>query len=168
MVVKCENDDFTCFDWRQIRVDPETPETSFCVVHKQNDRSPMLEKISSELVKSTESLAYEEQNLILKKHDFFRMYFSVIITTAELIVCSFDPKDVSISNGKIADAEYKVVPYLRFKKQLSTVRAIPDTVTFGEYEEIVKAKENTVFVINSNYLIDFLSSFQVTYLVLDD
>src|SRR5208283_4505479 len=103
-----------------ITLDPTTPESQFCVVPGQDRKSrPMLERVASELIEATEALAYEDLNLNTK-HTFVRIYVNVIITTAELHVCSVDPSTISIETGMIEDAKFKVVPFLRFRKSLYT------------------------------------------------
>ena len=152
---------FRHFDWKDLTLEPTTPESEYCVVPGQDAKAkPMLERVAAEVVSATEGLAVEEKSLLVRQSDALRMYFNVIVTTASIKVCSFDPKGVSIDDGTVKDMEFAEAPYVRFRKQLSTREvkwhppAINDTA-------VVRAKENTVFVVNSGALLDFLSAFEV-------
>ena len=139
------------FDWVNLQAYPETYESEFCVVPGQNDRSrPMLERISGELINATEAFAEEE--LISSGVDQIQqgIYFNLVVTTADLFICSFLPEDIALADGKIEpdSAEVKSVEFLRFRKQLNP-------------RQKTTQKENTVFVVNSNYISKFLESFNV-------
>jgi len=89
------------------------------------------------------------------------MYFNVIITTAKLQVCLIKPKSVSIENGTVQDPSFTEVPYLRFRKQLLPhyeVSKMP--LSLGSHD-IARAKESTVFVVNSLSIEKFLSEFEI-------
>ena len=151
-----ENYKTKVFDWHDGVVDPSSPETEFCVVHGQDKNSkPMLERIASELVDATESFAKEEFKLYDKREsDFLGFYFSAIMTTAELKICKFKPEDISIENGELSKAEFTIVPFVRFRKCLTST--IHLNTPFKLIKEVAKAKERTVFVINATKMIDVL------------
>ena len=89
------DDNVKFFDWIDITPDPFSPESMFCVVPGQDKKSrPMLERVTAELIEATEALAIEDLHLFSNKHDFVRIYLNVIITTADLSLCSFDPHDI--------------------------------------------------------------------------
>ncbi|MBX7124007.1 MAG: hypothetical protein K1X42_17920 [Opitutaceae bacterium] len=143
--------------------DPETPQSAYCVVDGEDPRSkPMLERVAAEVIAATEAIATEEQSILVTTQDFLRAYFGVIVTTASLKVCSFDPGTISIANGMIEDAHLVDVPYVRFHKQLSTAATRNDDAAFGiaDLDGLTRAKENTVFVVNSEHLIQFLTEFE--------
>ncbi len=121
----------------------------------------MLERIASDLVSSTEGFATEEMARVSNDHEALRMYFSVIVTTAKLRVCSFDSQSILLSTGEIANAKYTEVPFLRFRKQLAYHREIPKIRLSAGYGEIAKAKESTVFIVTSESFSDFLHCFEV-------
>jgi len=155
----------TCFKhlwWRDLSLDPISPESDFCVIPGQDSRSkPMLERVAADVVSATEALALEEKDYQAQSKDTLRIYFSVIVTTAKLQVCSFEPEQVSLVDGKVADAKFSEVPFVRFRKQLSTRPAsVPLNVVDGFYG-FVRAKEHTVFVVNAEALPDFLAQFEV-------
>ena len=72
--------------WTDISVQPRTPQAQFCCVRGQssNGGNTFLEKVASELVSSTEALAMEERNYPHFLVDQPRLFFNVIVTTAEL------------------------------------------------------------------------------------
>lgn len=150
------------FGWRDISAEPATPESQYCVIggHDGASRS-MVEKIAADVVESTEGFAIEDHSYSHKLEKFFRYYFNVIVTTAPLHICSFDPTLVDLSTGEINEALSVEVPYLRFRKQLST-HSIPQlSWTETDIRGISTAKENTVFVVNANHIVDFLREFEI-------
>ena len=145
------------FNWKNLAVDPISPVSEFCVMSDKN--RPMLEKTAAELINATQALANEEYDLKMSEKESLRIYFSVIVTTAELKVCNFDLSDIDIKSGEIDDANFSNVPFIRFRKSLSI--HTPKTSNFKNINEIDKATERTVFIVNSAFLQDFLKSFKV-------
>ncbi|MBW1796387.1 MAG: hypothetical protein JRJ38_18545 [Deltaproteobacteria bacterium] len=161
-VSRSNGDNVKYFDWADITPDPFSPESMFCIVPGQDKKSrPMLERIAAELIEATEALAYEDLHLFSNKPDFVRIYLNVIITTADLSLCSFDPNDISISNGKIEKAAFESVPYLRFRKSLSTKPVVELNLEELSSYNLIRAKENTVFVVNSEHLNEFLNEIEI-------
>lgn len=153
---------FHYFDWHEMAADPSTPQSGYCVVDGEDPKSkPMLERVAAEVIAATEAIANEEQSILIAKKDFLRTYFGAIVTTATLTVCSFDADSISISDGKIGNANFTDVPYLRFHKQLSTNSPRNDDAAYGisDFGGLTRARENTVFIINAKYLPQFLSEF---------
>ena len=161
-VTRHKGDSFHWFDWFDLALDPATPQAEFCVVPGQDAKSrPMLERVAAELVSATEALAWEEKTFQQQEGDSLRMYFSVLVTTARLNVCVFNAETISLKEGKLPDAEFREVPYIRFRKQLST-RVPRIEITGWEAQRVlVKAKEHTVFVVNAEALLPFLSEFEL-------
>jgi hypothetical protein len=153
---------FTYFGLKELTLEPTTPQSQYCVVNGQDPKSkPMLERVAADVVSSIEGFATEEKDLHLKDREALRMYFGVIVTTAKLKVCSFDPANISIADGKVQDAKYTEVPYLRFRKQLTSHYEVPEHYAVGGYQEISRAKESTVFVVNAEAIPQFLRDFEV-------
>jgi hypothetical protein len=155
------------FDWFDLRLDPVSAEAEYCVVPGQDANSrPLLERVGAEVVSATEALAQEEKWAQAQKVDSLRMYFSLVLTTARLQVCVFDPEKITLNDGKISDPQFEEVPYVRFRKQLSTRAPDVDDATrlprgLATHEALARAKEHTVFVVNSEKLLSFLSEFSV-------
>lgn len=160
--VTCVEDNNThYFNWFDSALEPSSPESEFCVVHGQDPKSkPMLEQTAAELLDATEAIALEEYQLHKKdKMQFLSFYFSVIVTTAELQVCTFNPDDVCIEKGEMQKAEFRKVPFVRFRKSLSTRQT--SHAGFKDFKEVIRAKERTVFVVNSASIIDFVQNLDI-------
>ena len=156
-----ETDRFKTFDWIDITPDPKCPECEYCIVPGQDSKStPMLERIAASLISSTESFAKEEAPLFPNVFDK-RFYFNVVVTTANLKVCTFNPATISLSDGTLNNAEFLEVPFLRLRKQLQT-SPIEKEISGHDfsYSSFSRAKENTVFVVNAQHFKNFLKSFE--------
>lgn len=141
---------------------PETPESEFCVVAGQDSKSkPMLERIAAELIESTEAFAEQDCEYHKDQPDFTRIFVPVIVTTAELQICKFNFNDVSLATGEIGQSADVTVPYLRFRKQLSNRSYLARFKHGVNYREIDRVKENTVFIVNSNHVADFLAEIEI-------
>lgn len=150
------------FTWSDVTGEPSTPESEYCVFGGQDGASrSMLEKLAAGVIESTEGFAIEDHSYSHKIPEFTRYYFNVIVTTANLHVISFDPKTIDITTGEVSQAGSAEVPYLRFRKQLS-IHSNPE-LSWNDVDVrgISRAKENTVFVVNSNHIIEFLENFEL-------
>lgn len=149
------------FGWVDAPLDPSSPEAVFCAVRGQaaGERSTMLERIGGELVSATEALALEQRDF-RPKGDSIRFYFNVVVTTAILKIASFDPTNISLVGGEIQNATIADVPYLRFRKQLSARGSPPTLDQYGDLD-LAYAKEQTIFVVRAEALLDFLKEFEV-------
>jgi hypothetical protein len=100
---------------------------------------------------------------------YSKMYFRVIITTAELHVCKLDPANISMKTGEIKEGKFISVPFVRFRKSLSNFpfwknkAFVSDVQKFRRIEEIAAAKERTVWVINAAHLIDALEKWDFRF-----
>jgi len=150
------------FGWADITADYPTPESEFCVVFGQDNKSrPMLERVAAEVIEASEALAREEYHFLVNKLDYIRIYINVIVTTAELNICKFNPEKISIDTGKINETEFKTVPYLRFRKSLSTKTVEELNLKEITPQSLIAARENTVFIVNSKHIDDFLRKFEI-------
>jgi hypothetical protein len=120
----------------------------------------MLERLASDLIEATEALAHEDF-LLNTKHDFIRMYANVVVTTAELNLCQFDPASISLATGMITDVKFTSVPFLRFRKSLSAKPVNELNLEERTQTDLVKARENTIFIVNSSCFEEFLGNFTV-------
>lgn len=149
------NDKPKQFNWIDIPLAPSSPECEYCTILGQDSKSkPMLERVAATLVNSTEAYAREDIYNINEGADL-KVYFNVIITTAKLEVCSFAPEKISISDGTLNECNFKEVPYLRFRKQLQNDFDPKALKSLNEHE-ISRAKENSVFIVNSEHINQFL------------
>jgi hypothetical protein len=146
--------------WDDFVVDPSSPQAMFCTLRGQGDKDqPMLERIADSLLESVEALATEE--LQLGKPGQMpdrRIYLPVIVTTAELEVCSFDVGSVDLATGTLPDAEFETVPCVRFRKSLAH---LPRTVTAEDLHRASLQKERTVLVVQAKAFSDVLNDWNV-------
>ncbi len=150
------------FGWTDINADYPTYESDFCVVPGQDNKSrPMLERVAAEVIEASEALAKEEYHFLVNKIDYIRFYVNVIVTTAELNVCKFNPENISVDTGEIDETQFETVPYLRFRKSLSTKTVEELNLKEVTPQSLTAARENTIFIVNSKHLTDFLSKFEI-------
>ncbi|NNF99493.1 MAG: hypothetical protein HKM93_08955 [Desulfobacteraceae bacterium] len=156
---KANEDSFIFFGWLDIVMEPNIPQSSYCVVPGQDAKArPMLERIAAIVVKSTEALAKQETETLSNRYSDLRIYQNVIITTAELYLCDTDVEKINITAGEIDESsEFTMVPYLRFRKQVGAEVTISNPANdINELEKITTNKESTVFIVNSAHLGEFL------------
>jgi hypothetical protein len=148
------------YEWVDIDYDPRTIESQFCIMGREKDR-PSLEKLSSDLILAMESLAIEERSIILSDNPAEStniLYVPVIITTATLHMCSFHPDDINLDDGKVSISKFEELDLVRFRKGLSTA-SLNNIKTAHDIKELNKLNEQTVFVIQANKFLSFLSKF---------
>jgi hypothetical protein len=122
-----------------------------------------LEKLAGELLLSLEYLATEEIELcnsLIKDHGFAPenvFYLPVIVTTAKLQTVSFSPSKIDISRGGITDSTEAPAEYIRFRKNLATHIDSQNPKIYG-LGDINKENDRTVFVVQAENFIKFLSS----------
>jgi hypothetical protein len=138
--------------WDKLELYPESLESSFCIVRGQGEKDkPMLERIASILLRSTECLAEEEEQYPRSPGlRGIRFYFPIIVTTAKLMIFRYSPSNIDLSSGQIPDGEFQEVPFLRFTKSMSTRLSsskLPTTLP-----ESARESQRTVFVMNADSL----------------
>jgi hypothetical protein len=152
----------TYFGWHDVTLSPHTPESQFCVVRGQDDKAlPMLERVGSQLISATEAYAWEDRANAGSQPIEMRLYCSVIVTTAPLQICQYDPGEIPLDVGRIQDAIFTEVPAVRFRKQLSTRAIVASDPTSARPYMGGSTKEHAVFVVNASHLIDFLEDFDI-------
>ncbi|HEY2346379.1 MAG TPA: hypothetical protein VGH80_10910 [Xanthomonadaceae bacterium] len=143
--------------WSELQAEPPTVEAMFCVFD-DNSRS-LLESDAARLVCATEGLAREERKVLTRLPFFVRVYVNVIVTTAKLFACKVEPEQISLIDGTSSKNQFEEVPYLRFRKQFAT--ASPDFhAHISDLGNLEARKENTVWVVNANAFVEFLSQFE--------
>lgn len=145
------------FGWVDLTTYPLTPESVYCVIPGTDSRSKsLIERAAAELVSSTEAFANECRYLSLDDRDVSKIFFNVIVTTAKLSVCEYDPSSISLEDGSLRDSTFTEVPYIRFRKQLSPLYQISEIYKVAGDSDVARAKENTVFVVNALHFNNFL------------
>ncbi len=141
--------------WLKTQPSPAMISSSFCTVPGQSDKNtPMLERISAELLDSVESLAEAQLNVEpLEPIPGFHVqwnravYIPVIVTNTELVVHQFNPTDVDLSEGIIPSevGEFKTVPFVRFQKSMST-RFTTDKIPMSLREANLESQRTVIIV----------------------
>lgn len=150
--------------WIKADLTPASPVSFFCTVPGQADKdTPMLERVAGELLDSLESLAQEQLSVGPEPSPDYperrAVYIPVIVTNTELVVCYFEPTEVSLSEGILQNGSgnFDTVPFIRFQKSLST-RFTTGKIPMN-LKEVNKEDERTVFIVHALSLPDFLGSF---------
>jgi hypothetical protein len=126
-------------------------ESEFCI--KGNDKNrTILEQIASELIYSIDCLAQEEGEIItlnkLYSNNPKLFYIPLIVTTARLVVCKFNPSEISITDGMIPPTSIiEEVPLIRFKKNLGGILDLG--INPISIEEANSENERSVLVVHA-------------------
>jgi len=154
------NNEFRKFGWDEMRIEPVGYRSEFCGIPKMDNKATtMLERIGSELIDATEAIASQEKELC-KDSRLLRAYHPVIVTTAALKVCKFNPMDINDS-GEVTTCDFEDVPFLRFHKCLGG--RLNDLSELRELPEVLKEHERTVYVVNSAHLVSFLREWEYAF-----
>ena len=142
--------------WDEFNLVPPSLESQFCIVRGQSSgQQPMLERISSIVVRASEALATEEMQFPREPgRSGYQFYFPVIVTTAELLACKFDPLEIDLLSGELPDASFEEVPFVRFTKSLSSAHS--SSMPPRDLQESARESQRTVFVISVKKLADVL------------
>jgi len=156
------------YEWRDIRIwdnvflNPRSYESQFCILSADEpQRQPLLERLASEVLESIEGIAEEEARMIRsQKGNRLRLFiFPTIVTNAELSICRFDSNNVNIEDGTLTaeSVALTTVPFVRFRKSVGT--DFPNGEFYG-LNDANKARERTVFIVNSSRISEFLTGWE--------
>lgn len=151
--------------WENVNVLPKSFESSICVLPSDDSkRQPILEGLASGVIDSVEGLGQEEINIHRSGSHLsplLAFLFPIIVTNAEISICSFDPRNVSIVDGTLEASAAVItnVPFIRFRKSLATT--FPKG-TFSNLKEANEARELTVFVVNAIALPSLLKDWKMS------
>ncbi|MBM3181639.1 MAG: hypothetical protein FJZ86_15010 [Chloroflexi bacterium] len=147
--------------WHNFQTKAASLEALFCIIRGQGENdTPMLERLSSYLLRSIENLVHEELEYEKRATQDLHIYYPVIVTNSTLLACQYEPNNIEISSGQLANAEFEEVPFIRFRKNLSS------SVKTKEIRDIKQANldyERTIFIINSNHVVDILKQINLPY-----
>jgi hypothetical protein len=151
------------FGWHDVPLEPSTPESSFCVVDGNDERSrTTFDRIATELVAATECFAHEDAVRMSAKSGGRHCYISVLVTTAKIALAQFSAAAVSLKDGKVEVTNAHDLPFIRFRKQLSAARSAAERDAYrADPDKIDAIKERTVFVVHVEALADFLTAFEL-------
>jgi hypothetical protein len=155
--------EWNIFDWYDSQIEPQSFESKFCVMEGEHGRRDLLDRLSFELLESLDEFTSQEKTLIDKQATpgthFHRIYIPLIVTTAKLIVSHFEPSSIPLKEGSLpSDARFEEVPFVRFRKTLTTHITSPRVQTISEAHQTA---ERTVFIVNSEGFENFLNSFRI-------
>ena len=145
--------------WEDFNVEPQSHESSYCAGFEGQRIS--LERVSFELVLAAEQFAKREISLFSQRHsyDALFVYLPIIITSAKLYICKVDSNYISLKDGKLMQQTFNQVPYIRFRKSLTT-RLTDD---FSEFDIVAanRNQERTIMIVNSERVSEFFNSWEV-------
>jgi hypothetical protein len=147
--------------WADLMATPQSEEAQFCTVRGQDEKEPMLERIADGLLQSLEAVAFEEMTLAGSTKLTRGFFVPIVVTAAKLNVARFDPSTTDIATGKLPDAEFAEVPYIRFRKGLARVLAPPTGRSSIDLGGANREKERTIFVVTASHLQAFLSNWHI-------
>ena len=149
------------YNYNDLLLDPASYVSDICVIKGQDEKSPLLERLSSQLLESQFCFAQEEISLLKSiKRGLGNVYLPVIITSAELKVCKIDPSLIDISDGTIKSTEFETVDFIRFRKSLAndlTPYATPNSIKESSVD-----KQRTILIMNSSGLSKHLSKWKLS------
>lgn len=140
---------------------PESYISEFCSIRGQGeDHISMLERLCSNLLNSIEALGAEEV-LLSSRYSYGSrfIYFPVIVTNAQLYACHLQTKDISLDEGKLDNGQFEPVPYIRFRKSLTTKltpSAAPETIQGANKNRI-----RTVLIVQASNLAALLQEWSL-------
>lgn len=141
---------------------PDSPESTYCVVAGQDPKSrPLLERLAAELTAATEALAAEERSLLTQQSVGVRFYVSILVTTARLHHSTLDASAVTLETGEAPSIQHTEVPWIRFRKQLSSEFAVEPDLSGWGFDRLAAAKEKQIFVVSAVHLTNFLKRWQL-------
>lgn len=149
--------------WMERYAQPTSWEARACAVNKKGGRGKPpttipLDDIARQLVPATFAFAYTHAQLRFRNREQAGAWASVIVTTAPLVVCRFDPRTVSRETGELGPAVFEEVPFIRYRKSLAAESEIRADVNFPR--KLAELAERTVFVVRASNLMDFLKQYR--------
>jgi len=143
--------------WAEFQVLPGSPESQFCNIRGSGEgKTTLLERLASELIRSVEGLASEEGQIASMRTYFPHIYIPTIVTNAELVIGTVDPTSVPLDTGKLDDATFRRVDYLRFRKALDT-GPLTHQNRLGTVRESNWKYQRSILIVNAKFLCKLLS-----------
>jgi len=143
--------------WFDLSAAPPSLEAAFCLGQGEKDNL-LLEKTGDALLKSIEGFAFEELSLEASRGEN-RIYVPVVVTAADLKVCTFDPAKVNLETGRVESAEFKSVSWVRFRKGLA--KSLETQRQSASLDQAIRENERSILVVQAKALADFLSKWKI-------
>lgn len=147
-----------CSEWDMCE---GSPESDFCVIPKG---SPVksLESVCRELISACHDLLADED---ITYGDNVTPIVPLVVTTAKLLTCRFDPGGLPTDTGKL-DAglgQFTPVDLMRFRKPLVTDGSNPYQSSGMALKDWAADRDRTVFVLSASALERFLAGFRAFF-----
>ncbi len=140
--------------WDELDFKPESLESSFCVVRGSGEgHLSLLERLAAQLVQSVDCLAQEDINDLDYMARDIGIYMPIIVTTAALFTCRFDPAKISLATGMLPQSTFEAVPLVRYRKAFAPT-APPGEPSPRGLPGMVRSRERSVLVVHAESLID--------------
>jgi hypothetical protein len=144
-----------CAEWNMVE---GSPESEFCIVPKGTPIGS-LEAVCRELLSGCHHLLADEE---ITHGDEWPVVVPVVITTAKLYICKFDPAAVAPETGKlnVSDGQFDEAHFVRFRKSLVTTRSNSYNASEMVLNDWAADRVRTVFVLTPPALGRFLHGFE--------
>jgi hypothetical protein len=149
--------------WETFPFEPRSPEAAYCVIPKQDERNPMIERYAADLLPAVEALGRE----VLTMRDYKTagtsyVILPVIVTNAPLLRCCFDAGQVSMADGCIDGngCTFEEVPMIRFRKSLPS--HYPSGLGPNWDLPVANAtNERSILIVNASHLAELLQHLNI-------
>lgn len=135
---------------------PPSSQVRFCVVPGQANDRAMLERVAGDLLYAVEALAAQHISIPASTSGGI-CFLPIIVTTAQLHVCTYDPQTIDPAKGELSpsNATFAKAPYIRFHKVFTETDV--DLSSVESLGAIEKKQRQTVMVVQASALSEFLS-----------
>jgi hypothetical protein len=149
--------------WPNYEVEPASPGAEFCAIRGSGEDQPaMLERMAWRLLDSMDAVARERLKLEERAGERWpipRLWFPLVVTTAELVVCEASLSEISLDEGMLTGGGFTEVASVRFHKSLATTT--PKGSSARDLAASARERERTVFIVRATELKGFLGRWAV-------
>jgi hypothetical protein len=132
-------------------LEPCSYQSRECILRGQDDDNrTLLERLGGKLLHSIDAMMKEDAQIDGVGDPETFVYIPCIITTAELVVASVDPNEVSIEDGTVTKFECKTVDFIKFRKSL--VNNLSHGASPAHLADASQDKERSLLIMNSKNL----------------
>jgi hypothetical protein len=136
-----------------VNFEPMSPQAGFCAYPKRGGPGGSLEEVSRDLVAAAHDILCEPSR---GGSPAVVPVLPIIVTTARLFCCAFDPKSTLLVDGRVAADEFSEEPFVRFRKSLVNYDTRHPSESPLMIQEWVIERERTVMIVNAGSLVSFL------------
>lgn len=143
------------YQWVDVQFSPKTPTAMFAMPREKSGASLRVDQIARNLVAATEAIARAEP----KRAGFQeRTYIPMIVTTAQLYVCSADAGAVNVERGTLPDNHaIRRVDAIRYTKAMQSGIGFRFHRTIQNLSELVLSQQRSVLIVTASKLQGFLA-----------